>query len=85
MIVAFETLASTRVPLGQREESPIGPLVHPVHKGGAVFAWGGYCLAVVMLLRGCETGARLSLMPAHSCRTRRADGAPRPRSAWAEY
>jgi hypothetical protein len=39
MIAAFETLAQTRVWLGPRHEAPIGPLVHPVHQGGAVFAW----------------------------------------------
>ena len=39
MITAFETLARTRVWLGARHEAPIGPLVHPVHQDGAVFAW----------------------------------------------
>lgn len=39
MIVAFETLARTRVALGDRHEASIGPLVHPVHQTGAVFAW----------------------------------------------
>jgi hypothetical protein len=39
MITAFETLARTRVWLGVRHEAAMGPLVHPVHQGGAVFAW----------------------------------------------
>jgi hypothetical protein len=39
MIKAFETLARTRVSLGERRVAPIGPLVHPVHQSGAVFAW----------------------------------------------
>jgi hypothetical protein len=39
MIAAFEALARTLVWLGARYEAPIGPLVHPVHRGGAVFAW----------------------------------------------
>ena len=39
MITAFEKLARTRVWLGARYEAPIGPLVHPVHQTGAVFAW----------------------------------------------
>ena len=39
MIAAFETLARTRVTLGQRRQAPIGPLVHPVHRTGAVFGW----------------------------------------------
>lgn len=39
MIAAFETLARTRVSLGDRYDAPIGPLVHPVHLSGAVFAW----------------------------------------------
>ena len=51
MIAAFETLARTRVSLGQRRQAPIGPLVHPVHQTGAVFAWEGYSAAVVMLLQ----------------------------------
>src|SRR5262245_19335054 len=39
MIDAFETLAGTRVALGQRNQASIGPLVHPVHQAGGVFAW----------------------------------------------
>jgi hypothetical protein len=39
MIAAFETLASTRVTLGPRQQVPTGPLVHPVHQTGAVFGW----------------------------------------------
>jgi hypothetical protein len=39
MITAFETLAKTRVIIGERHQAPIGPLVHPVHQTGAVFAW----------------------------------------------
>jgi hypothetical protein len=39
MIAAFETLARARVALGERHMAPIGPLVHPVHQTGAVFAW----------------------------------------------
>ena len=39
MVEAFETLARTRVRLGNRHEAPIGPLVHPVHRTGSVFAW----------------------------------------------
>src|SRR4051794_1152294 len=39
MIDAFETLAGTRVILDQRQVALIGPLAHPVHQSGAVFAW----------------------------------------------
>jgi len=39
MITAFETLARTRASLSDRHQAGIGPLVHPVHKTGAVFAW----------------------------------------------
>jgi hypothetical protein len=39
MVAAFETLASTRVTLSPRREATIGPLVHPVHQTGFVFAW----------------------------------------------
>ena len=39
LIAAFETLARTRVSLGERHEAPLNPLVHPVQQRGAVFAW----------------------------------------------
>ena len=39
MVAAFEVLARTRVTLGSRYEAPLGPLVHPVHRTGAVFGW----------------------------------------------
>jgi len=39
MIAAFETLARTRVTLGPRSRALIGPLVHPIHRMGAVFGW----------------------------------------------
>jgi hypothetical protein len=39
IIGAFETLARTRVVLGERFEAAVGPLVHPVHRAGAVFGW----------------------------------------------
>jgi hypothetical protein len=39
MIDAFETLARTRVLLGPRQEAPLGTLVHPVHRAGAVLGW----------------------------------------------
>jgi hypothetical protein len=39
MIEAFETLARARVRLGERAESPLGQLVHPVHASGCVFGW----------------------------------------------
>jgi hypothetical protein len=39
MIEAFETLARSRVNMGPRQTSPFGPLVHPVHRDGKVFAW----------------------------------------------
>jgi hypothetical protein len=38
-IVAFETLASSRVRLGPRLSAVTGTLVHPVHAAGQVFAW----------------------------------------------
>lgn len=38
-IEAFEVLAKARVELGQRHESNLGELVHPVHRRGRVFAW----------------------------------------------
>jgi hypothetical protein len=39
-IHAFELLAQDCVQLGERVASPIpGPLVHPVHSQGKVFAW----------------------------------------------
>jgi hypothetical protein len=39
IVSAFETLARSRVNLGQRHASRFGPLVHPVHRTGEVFAW----------------------------------------------
>jgi hypothetical protein len=38
-IEAFETLARTRVQLGDRNQATLGPLVHPVHSSGSVFVW----------------------------------------------
>ena len=38
-ITAFEILAARRVGLGPRQEAGTGPLVHPVHDSGRVFAW----------------------------------------------
>ena len=38
-IEAFEKLASQSVVLSSRTSAPFGGLVHPVHRGGAVFAW----------------------------------------------
>jgi hypothetical protein len=38
-IAAFEILARERVNLGARHQAAMGPLVHPVHSVGHVFAW----------------------------------------------
>jgi hypothetical protein len=38
-IEAFEILARARVQLGGRTQATLGPLVHPVHVSGTVFAW----------------------------------------------
>lgn len=38
-IEAFETLARLRVTLGPRHTAEFGDLVHPIHRGGRVFAW----------------------------------------------
>ncbi|MEX2032714.1 MAG: hypothetical protein WEA81_07585 [Dehalococcoidia bacterium] len=38
-ITAFETLARELVTLGERQQASMGPLVHLVHLGGAVFGW----------------------------------------------
>jgi hypothetical protein len=38
-IEAFETLASTRVALGDRHAASYAHLMHPVHQRGRVFAW----------------------------------------------
>jgi hypothetical protein len=39
IVNAFEILARSRVNLGRRHTSRFGPLVHPVHRTGEVFAW----------------------------------------------
>lgn len=39
MVEAFEVLARRRVLLGERKESRVEGLTHPVHQQGAVFAW----------------------------------------------
>jgi hypothetical protein len=38
-IHAFERLAAEHVHLGPRAQTPIGELVHPVHRHGTVFGW----------------------------------------------
>jgi len=42
IISAFETLAKAQVNLGVQRCAPLGPLVHPVHKSGAVYGWEIY-------------------------------------------
>ena len=39
IVAAFEKLATERVNLGTRQHVPLGPLVHSVHRAGAVFPW----------------------------------------------
>lgn len=38
-VAGFEVLARERLNLGAQHQAAMGPLVHPVHSAGLVFAW----------------------------------------------
>ena len=39
LVAAFETLATSAVRLGTRQQAAFGGLVHPVHREGSVYGW----------------------------------------------